>query len=132
MSEPFDPRNMPGAAAFWESFTKASKSLQTFASEMQNASKESMDAGSEFLEQLRHVKTMEEAVSLQTAFVQKSLSNYTDYTRRFGELMMALPMEMAKQGRAVVEQGADAMAKATQDGIDQAKKAADDLPSGHG
>lgn len=90
MADPIDPRSAPGIDAAVSSFTTASKSLQTFATEMQRMSKESFDHTTQLMDKLRTVKSIEDVVSIQTSFLQQSFANYADYTRRFSELMMTL------------------------------------------
>lgn len=124
MSDPtsFKP---PGADAFWDGYKNAGKSLQTFASEIQRASKENLDATTRLMEQLRSAKTMEEVVSIQTAFMQQSFSSYAETTRRLSELMMSVPMELARQGQSTFNKAADEASA-------QMQKAGEQMTSSHG
>ena len=126
MADTMDPRKMPGADAAMNSMSTAAKSLQSFASEVQRMSKDSMTQTSEMMEKLRGAKSMEDLVGIQTNYMQQSFSQYADYTRRLSELMMAVPMEFAKQGRGAFQQGADAMTKAGDKIGEQMHKAADE------
>ena len=101
----------------------ASKSMQVFAQELTKISKDNMENTSTLMEKLRSAKSMEEVVSLQTNFLQQSFTSYTDYTRRVGELMMKLPMEMMKQSQSAFQQGAQAMKKTSEAAGDQIKHA---------
>ena len=77
------------------------------------------------MEKLRNAKSVEDVVALQSSFMQQSFSTYADYTRRFSELMMSVPMELAKQGQGAFQQGSDAMKQATDKAGEQIKHATD-------
>lgn len=112
MSDPTDIKSMPGYDAAAGNYSTVTKSMQDFASEMQRMSKDTMDQTTQMMEKLRGARTVEEVVSIQTGFMQKSFTNYADFTRRFSEMMMSVPMELMKNNRAAAQQGADAMTKA--------------------
>ncbi len=122
--------NTPGVDAVMDGYATGTKTLQTFASEMQRLSKDAMDQTTGLMEQLRGAKSMEDVVSIQTTFLQKSFSNYAETTRRFSELMMTLPMEMARQGQAVFQQNTERMTQAAQRFGDEAQKAGDTMKQG--
>ena len=122
--------NTPGVDAMMGGYATGTKTLQTFASEMQRLSKDAMDQTTGLMEQLRGAKSMEDVVSIQTTFLQKSFSNYAETTRRFSELMMTLPMEMARQGQAVFQQNTERMTQAAQRFGDEAQKAGDTMKQG--
>ncbi len=113
MTDPSDPKTIPGADAAANSFATASKSMQSFASEMQRMTSDSIENTTKMMEKLRGAKTMEDVVQIQTQYMQQSFAAYADYTRKFSEMMMGVPMEMAKQGRTALQQGTEAMTKAT-------------------
>ncbi len=112
MSDPTDIKNMPGYDSAAGNYSTMTKSMQDFASEMQRMSKDAMDQTTQVMEKLRGARTVEEVVSIQTGFMQTSFSNYADFTRRFSEMVMSVPMELMKNNRTAVQQGADAMTKA--------------------
>lgn len=124
--------NIPGTDAAKNSFSAASQSFQGFATEVQRMSKEAIEQTTHTLEKLRGAKSMEEVVSIQTAFLQQSFSSYADYTRRFSELMMSMPMEFARQGRSAFQQGADAASKATEQAGQQIREASEKIDQHHG
>lgn len=130
MSDPTDIRNAPGYDSAVNSYSTMTKSMQTFASEMQRISKETMDAGSQLLDKMRGAKSMEDIVSIQTSFMQQSFSNYADFTRRFSEMMMSVPMEMARNGRSAFQQGSDAMTRATEKTAEQMQRAGEHFTPG--
>ena len=125
MADPSDIRNAPGFDSAVSSYSTVTKSMQTFASEMQRMSKDTMDSTSSMMEKLRGAKTMEDVVAIQTGFMQQSFSNYADFTRRFSELMMSVPMELAKNSKSAFQQGTDAMQKAGEQMGDQFQRAGD-------
>ena len=102
---------VPGLESAMGGFSAASKSMQTFTQEVARMSKESVEHTTQLVEKLRGAKTLEDVVSIQTSFMQQSFTNYADYTRRFGELLTMLPMEMAKHGRAAMQQGTESVAR---------------------
>jgi hypothetical protein len=106
-----DQNSAPAMDQALGGFSAASKSIQTFSSEIARMSKESVDHTTQLVEKLRSAKTLEDVVSIQTSFMQQSFSNYADYTRRFGELLTMLPLELAKQTRGALQQGTDAFAR---------------------
>ena len=112
MTDPTDMRGAPGYDNAMNSFGAASKSLQDFTSEVQRMGKESLEKTTQLMEKMRSAKTMEDVISVQTSFMQQSFTMSADYTRRFGELMMTLPMEMARNSRDAIQKGTDAMQKA--------------------
>ena len=122
MPDSNDFKSVPGTDAAMNSMSIASKSLQSFASELQRMSKDTMNQTSEMMEKLRGAKTMEDLVAIQTSYVQQSFSQYADYTKCLSELMMAVPMEFAKQGRSAFQQGVGTMTKAAEQAGDQVQK----------
>ncbi len=131
MADSNDFKSVPGAEAAMNNMSLASKSLQSFASELQRMSKDSMNQTSEMMEKLRGAKTMEDLVAIQTSYVQQSFSQYADYTKRLSELMMTMPMEFAKQSRSAFQQGASAMTKATEQAGQQMQKAGEQFKPNH-
>ena len=125
-----DPRNAPGMDAAMGSYATATKSLQTFASEMQRMARDSMEQTTALMEQLRGAKSMEEVVSIQTNFMQRSFGAYAENTRRFSELMMTLPMEIARQGQAAFQQGTEQVTQAAERAGDEVKRAGDAMSQG--
>lgn len=123
MTDPTDLRGMPGYDNAMNSFGTASKSLQSFASEMQRMGKESLDKTTEMMEKLRSAKTMEDVVSVQTNFLQQSFTMSAEYTRRFSELMLAMPMEMARNSRDAMQKGTEAMQRAGEQAGHEMQKA---------
>ena len=132
MTDPTDLRGMPGYDNAMNSFGAASKSLQDFTGEVQRMSKESFDKTSQLMDKLRGAKTMEDVLSIQTSFMQQSFAMSAEYTRRFGELMMSLPMEMARNSRDAFQKGTDAMRKEGEQVGSEMQKAAEQFTQHHG
>jgi phasin family protein len=109
-----DSNNAHDAGDALGGFGVASKSIQTFASEVARLSKETVDETTHLVEKLRGAKTLEEVVSIQTSYVQQSFSKYADYTRRIGELFTSLPLEIAKKSHSALQKTAEAVTKATE------------------
>lgn len=126
-----DPRTLPGADAAANSFSTASKSMQEFTAEMQRMTTESIEHTTHLMDKIRGAKTMEDVVQIQTQYMQKSFAAYADYTRKFSEMMMGVPMEMAKQGRAAMQQGTEAMTKATEQATDTMQRAGQSFKPPH-
>lgn len=112
MTDPTDLRGAPGYDSAMNSLSAASKSLHTFSSEVQRMNKESFDKTSQLMEKLRSAKTMEDVLAIQTSFMQQSFAMSAEYTRRFSELMIALPMELARNSRDAFQKGSDAVQQA--------------------
>ena len=127
-----DMSNVPGADAAAASLSTVTKSIQTMTEEIQKLSKDSMEQTSQLMEKLRGAKSMEEIVSIQTSFVQHSFTTYVDYTKRMGEMMMSVPLELAKQGQSAFQQGKQTMTDAAERTGEQMKNAAEQMGHHHG
>ena len=132
MTDPTDIRGMPGYDNAMNGFGAASKSLQEFTSDMQRMGKDSFDKTSQMMDKLRGAKTMEDVLSIQSSFMQQSFAVSAEYTRRFGELMMSLPMEMARNSREAFQKGSDAMQKAGEQVGSEMQKAGEQFNQHHG
>lgn len=132
MTDPTDMRGMPGYDNAMNSLGAASKSLQEFTSEVQRMSKDSFEKTSQLMDKMRSAKTMEDVLSVQTNFMQQSFAMSSEYTRRFAELMMALPMELARNSRDAMQKGTDAMQKAGEQVGSEMQKAGEQFGQHHG
>jgi phasin family protein len=122
-----DSNNAHKPADLAGGFGIASKSVQTFASEVARLSKETVDETTQLVEKLRAAKTLDEVVSIQTAYVQQSFSKYADYTRRIGELFTSLPLEIAKQSQSALQKTTEAVTKATDRASQQVQQGAEQV-----
>ncbi len=123
MTDSTNPGGAPGYESAVNSFSAASKTLQNFADEVQRMGKETFEKNTELMEKLRSAKTMEDVFSIQSNVMQQSFFMSAEYTRRFGELMMKLPMEMARNARDAMQQGTDAMKQAGEQAGQEMQKA---------
>jgi phasin family protein len=114
MTDPIDVKSIPGTEAMTNSFAATAKSFQGLAAELQRMSKESLDHTTQTAEKLRGAKTMQEVIAIQTSYLQEAFAAYTENAKRFSELMMSVPMELAKQGRTAFQEGTAAAKKATE------------------
>ena len=127
MTDPTDLRGAPGYDTAMNSFGTASKTLQEFANEVQRLGRESYERTTQLMEKMRSAKTVEDVLSIQTGFMQQSFAMSSEYTRRFGELMMTLPMEMARNSRDAFQKGTEAMQQAGDQVGSELKKAGDEF-----
>jgi hypothetical protein len=74
----------------------ASRNLHAFASEIAEMSKQSLEHATETLEKLRGARGMSEILAIQTGFVREAFEHIAQHTRKFSELLTALPIEMTK------------------------------------
>lgn len=132
MTDPTDLRGTPGYDSAMKTFNAGTKSLQSFANEVQRMSKESFETTSHMMEKLRSAKTMEDVLSVQTSFMQQSFNLSAEYTRRFSELMMTLPLEMARNSRDAFQQGTDAMKRAGEQAGAEMQKAGEQFTHPNG
>jgi hypothetical protein len=102
-----DHNTTQGTGPALAGFSAVTKSLQSFAQEVARLSKESVDDTTQLVEKLRAAKTVEEVVNIQTSYVHQSIAKYADYTRKFGEMLTVLPLELVKQGRVASRQGVE-------------------------
>ena len=59
-------------------------------------SRQSLERTTQHIERLRKVHSPEEVTSIQLDFVKESLEFATEHTKKVGEMLAALPLEMAK------------------------------------
>jgi hypothetical protein len=76
--------------------TPATKTIQAFALTITQMSRQSLERTTQHIEKLRKVHSPEEVTSIQLDFVKESLEFATQHTRKVGEMLAALPLEMAK------------------------------------
>jgi phasin family protein len=122
-----DQHTALGMGPAFGGFSAATKSLQSFAQEMTRLSKESVDDTTQLVEKLRAAKSIEEVVNIQTSYVQQSIAKYADYTRKFGEMLTVLPLEMVKQSRAAIHQGTQAVHSGVEQASQQVQHATDQV-----
>ncbi len=76
--------------------TPVTKTIQAFALTITQMSRQSLERTTKHIEKLRQVHSPEEVVSIQLDFVKESLEFAAQHTRKVGEMLAALPLEMAE------------------------------------
>ena len=76
--------------------TATTKTIQAFALATTQMSRQALDRTTQHIEKLRKAHSPEEVTSIQLDFVKDSLEHAAQHTRKVGEMLSALPLEMAK------------------------------------
>jgi hypothetical protein len=76
--------------------TPATKTIHALALMITQISRQSLERTTQHIEKLRKVHSPEEVTSIQLDFVKESLEFATEHTKKVGEMLTALPLEMAK------------------------------------
>ncbi len=74
----------------------ASKTLQAFATEVSEMSRESIEHASDAIEKLHNARGLSEVLAIQTAYMREAFEHFSQHTRKFSELMASFPLEMSK------------------------------------
>lgn len=74
----------------------STRNLQAFAAEMNEMSRQSVEHASETIEKLRGARGLTEVLAIQSGYVREALEHAMRHTRRLGELMASVPLEMSK------------------------------------
>lgn len=72
------------------------KSAQAIATEVQDYSKKSIDAGKDFVEKFFGVKSLDKALELQTAYAKSAYEGFVAHATKVGELYTDFAKEAAK------------------------------------
>lgn len=115
-----------------ETWTMASKNLQGFASEIGQMSKQSFEHASATVEKLREAKSFEELMSIQATFLRDAMEAAAQRTRRLGEMMTTLPLEMTRAYQDALMKATDSAMRTTraagQKATDLASQTMDNIP----
>ena len=115
-----------------ETWTLASKNMQSFAGEVAQMSKQSFEHASTAVEKLREAKTFEELMSIQSSFMREAIEAATQRTRRLGEMMTTLPLEMTRAYQDTMMRATETAMKSAraigEKATDSAKQAMDNAP----
>ena len=79
-----------------KSFGATQKSAQPIATEVQDYSKKSFEAGKDFAEKLFGVKSLDKAIELQTAYAKTAYEGFVAHATKVGEMYTDLAKEAAK------------------------------------
>lgn len=86
-----------------KAFAAQQKSVQAIATEAQDYSKKQFEAGSQFVEKLLGVKTLDKAIEVQTDYAKSSYEGFVAYANKLGELVTASAKEAAKPFEAALK-----------------------------
>ena len=79
-----------------KSFGEVNKSVQAIASEVTDYTKKAIDEGTAVFEQLAGVKSVEQAIEVQTAYATKAYENYVSQVSKLGEMFADLTKDAYK------------------------------------
>ena len=82
--------------AFTKAFAAQQKSAQAIAAEVQTYSKGQFEAGSQYVEKLLGVKSLDKAIELQQDYAKSSYEGFVTYANKLGELVSGAAKEAAK------------------------------------
>ena len=115
-----------------ETWSVASKNMQAFAGELAQMSKKSIEQASTTMEKLRDAKSLEDLMSIQTTFMREAMESATQRTRRLGEMMTTLPLEITRAYQDAMHRATDTAMKTTravgEKATDMATHTMDNLP----
>lgn len=94
--EDFQKLGKDNADLVAKSFSSSQKSAQAIATEVQDFSKKSFEAGSAFVEKLFGVKSLDKAIELQNEFAKSSYEGFVAYTTKLGEIYADAAKEVTK------------------------------------
>lgn len=79
-----------------KTFGATQKGAQAIATEVQDYSKKSFDAGKDFAEKLFGVKSLDKAIELQTAYAKSAYEGFVAHATKVGEMYTDLAKEAVK------------------------------------
>ena len=80
------------------------KSLQTIATEMASYSKRSMEDGAKTMEKLMGVKSLDQAVEIQTSFAKRAYEDYMGQMNKIGTMYTDFAKEAYKPVATAMQQ----------------------------
>jgi phasin family protein len=92
--------------AMTKSFAAQQKTAQAIATEAQGYSKKQLEAGSQLVEKLLGVKTLDKAIELQSDFAKTQFEGFVAYATKVGEMVQASAKEAAKPFEAAFAKAA--------------------------
>ncbi|MEL7543591.1 MAG: phasin family protein [Pseudomonadota bacterium] len=79
-----------------KSFTEVNKGMQSLATEMTDYSKKSFEDGTAVLEQLMGVRSLEQAIEIQSDYVRKSYNDAMAQAAKVGEIYAGMSRDALK------------------------------------
>ena len=86
-------------------FGEWTKTWQTIAAEMQDHSKRSFEDSTQTFEKLIHVKSVEQAVEIQTTFAKRAYDEYMQQMSRIGGMYAEIAKDAYKPLERVMQSG---------------------------
>ncbi len=96
MGEQVHERMQSGVEAAGASFTEANRGFQALAAEVMNYSKTAFDDAMRTWEQLLSVKSLEQAVQIQSQYAKRLYDNHMAELSKLGEICIDVARDMAK------------------------------------
>ena len=90
IGDEYQKASKDGFDATLRSFGEANKGLQALVAEMTDYSKKALDDGIHAWEQLLGVKSIDQAVQIQSQYAKRAYDNYMAELSKLGEMYMAL------------------------------------------
>lgn len=79
-----------------KSFGEVNKGVQAIAGEVTDYTKKSIEEGTEAFEKLLGVKSVEQAIDIQTSYAKKAYDNYVSQVTKIGEMYAGIAKEAYK------------------------------------
>ena len=96
MGEQAQERMQSGVEAAGASFAEANRGFQTLAAEIMNYSKTAFDDAMRTWEQLLRVKSLEQAVQIQSEYAKRLYDNHMAELSKLGEMCVHVATDMTK------------------------------------
>ena len=96
MGEEVHDRMQSGVEAASASFTEANRGFQALAAEVMNYSKTAFDDAMQTWEQLLGVKSLEQAMQIQSEYAKRVYENHMAELSKLGEMCVDVARDMAK------------------------------------
>ena len=96
MGQQYQERVQSGFEAASRSFTEANKGFQTFAAEMMQYSKSTFDDATRTWEQLIGVRSLEQAIQIQSDYAKRVYDNHMAELSKLGEMCMGMMRDASK------------------------------------
>ena len=79
-----------------KNFEEVNKGVQAIASEVTDYTKKAFEEGTAAFEQLMSVKSVEQAIEIQTGYAKKAYDDYVSQASKLGEMYFSLAKEAYK------------------------------------
>ena len=96
VSDSEDVHDVPGFEAVSKSFSEANRGFQDLAAEMMSYSKAAFDDAMRTWEQLIGVKSLEQAVEIQSQYAKRVYDNHMAELSKLGEMCVGMARDASK------------------------------------